>query len=107
MYWKVEASTVEDNDAHDTKLGGQKRRHDGRDQDGATGTDFTVSLKVPEGMSAQDFISKVKLHPTDGNRRVYFNLPIENDKQQIRISWGDANPNHRGNGGKPTTLSAA
>ncbi len=61
----------------------------GHDKDGEVDDWFTVSVKVPEG-----FTPKFQRHPTDPER-VYFNLPIERNRNQIRISWGNS-PNHVG-----------
>ena len=61
----------------------------GHDKDGDVGDWFTVSVKVPKG-----FAPRFEQHPTDPGR-LYFNLPIERDRSQIRISWGNS-PHHVG-----------
>jgi hypothetical protein len=100
--WKLKADNV-DQAGH--QHNGKKVDQDGTDEDGAAGTDLTVSVQVPQGMTGDAFLDHLKsiLRLTPDKKRVYFNHPIErNEHKQIRVSWGANNPNHLGNGGKPT-----
>jgi len=74
--------------------GGNGHHHKGIDDEGNPGANMTVSIEVPQGRSAQDFLNYLRGTgglTTDGNR-VYFNIKIEsNNTDQVRISWGSSN----------------
>ncbi len=64
----------------------------GRDEKGdpAKGDHFRVSVKAPEGMSAEQFRAELtgRLLIDNARKTVYFYLAIEKEKPgQIRISW--------------------
>lgn len=89
VIWNVEAG-------HAAKVKSAKRGSKGHCQSGhdmdTSGDWFTVSVKVPKGYkSAQGYLKALRLRPDPtGRKRVFFNLPIEKDEQQIRISWGNS-----------------
>ena len=71
-----------------------KKRRPGRQRRGRRnqlGDNFTVSIKVPNGMSAEVFLNTLKgaltVDTIEGGR-VYFILPLLEDKTQVRVSWG-------------------
>ena len=105
VHWKVDAGKVEESDTDNRRSTGTEWHQHGRDQDGVVGTDFTVSIKPPRDMTAGDYLVVLRRQLDVDGGRVYFNLPIEDDKKQVRISWGDSE-NHSGNGGKKSIKPA-
>ena len=105
VYWKLEAKNV--NNASHSQVN-KKVDQEGKDEDGAPGTDFTVSVLVPEDMTGAGFLAHLKsiLTLTSNEKRVFFNHPIEEKPTpaQIRVSWGDSHY-HEGNGGKKTLFT--
>ena len=110
VYWSVDGERVAETGPrapHNQHAGHGIGRHhqDGIDEDGAIGDLFTVSIKVPNGFeSAQAYLSQFEWQVDNGGRRIYFNLPIEDDPDQIHVSWGDS-VHHRGIGGKRQTTT--
>jgi hypothetical protein len=97
--WSINANSVEAADV----TGDGPHYLEGHDKDGDVGDFFTVSIRAPKKYkSAQDYLDDLKLavdqDPGDG-KRIYFNLPIEEHFDQVRVSWGGS-PYHRGKGGK-------
>ena len=105
--WKLEAKNASKaKHGHEKKNDKQEITQEGKDEGGAIGTDFTVSIQVPNGLTRDDFLDHLRspsgLKPSKEDDRVYFNLPIERERpKQIRVSWGDSSY-HEDNGGKPT-----
>ena len=93
FHWKVSA-----NNAASTTVGqsqnGKQVDHIGSDADGKIdlGEKFTVSIKLPNGVLPEVFLNSRIIE----NGRVDFILPLEDDKTQVRVSWGENNANNRG-----------
>jgi hypothetical protein len=102
VYWTVMTNSLEitDSDIKRSDKASVLFHQEGSDKDGDINTDFTVSIKAPRGETAAQFLERLKQELTVDKDRVYFNLAIEDAKDQVRVSWGRQNPNHRGNGGK-------
>jgi hypothetical protein len=91
VYWRILANEVDDDGVHHKKGPGKRKtcHQEGCDQDGAVGTDFIVSIKVPGTFSsAQDFLNGLHWGVDEKEGRVSFALPIEANRNQIQISWG-------------------
>ena len=103
VFWKLEAKKAK-NESH-VKVG-KKVDQKGEDEDDNTdlGYHLTISFLKPNGLTQGQFLTHLqspqglKLSTKD-NKRVFFNLPIENKKAQIRVSWGQSE-HHEGTGGK-------
>ena len=100
FHWKVSAKN---SDHADHAHNGKQVDQSGSDDPGELepGEKFTVSIKLPAEVSSADFLNAGII---DGGR-VYFILPLEDDKTQVRVSWGEDNPNNRGRKPKPVTGS--
>ena len=102
VFWKLDAKGVEPGKAHHKHID-KKVDQDGEDEDDKAqlGFHFTVSILKSDGFTQEEFLEHLKSSLTlsiKDNKRVYFNLPIEKKKAQIRVSWG-ASENHEGTGG--------
>ena len=105
VHWRLEAKDAK-NASHNHV--DKKVDQEGDDNDGAVGTDFTVSVLMPRdfpgGRGA--FLTHLQslLMPSKDKERVFFNLPIEDKRPaQIRVSWGKSE-HHEGTMEKrPTT----
>lgn len=64
----------------------------GTDENGAPGEIMTVSIEVPRGQSANDFLDYLRNRGlTIAGDRVYLNIRIESDNtDQVRLSWGNS-----------------
>jgi len=102
--WRTEAKRVKKNGTDDPKSAPNGREgwsQSGVDEDGAAGDWFTVSIKVPAGLSPSAYLDALKSADNElrlklDSERVYFSLKIERlQPEQIRISWGLNNPNVR------------
>ena len=98
FHWKVSANNAA---TAGQSQNGNKVDHIGSDDPGEIkpGEKFTVSIKVPNGVLPGDFLNTLKGALTVDaidSVRVYYILPLENDKTQVRVSWGNS-PNNRGN----------
>ena len=102
VYWRVETNSLENTDTDIKRISKAAVRlcQEGSDKDGDIGTDFTVSIKAPKGETAAQFLERLKQDLKVDKDRVYFNLAIEDNTEQVRVSWGAVNPNHRGTGGR-------
>ena len=97
--WKLEVDDAKSANHNHT---GNKVKQGGEDDDGEVGTDFTVSVQVPRGMTGPAFLAHLQgmLTLNSSGSRVFFNHPIEENRPaQIRVSWGDSS-HHEGTGGK-------
>jgi hypothetical protein len=96
VYWSVDGKRVDEtgprapHNKH-TGHGNGPHHQDGIDNDGAIGDDFTVSIKVPKEFdSAEAYLEQFKWQIDQGGKRIYFNLPIEDDPDQVHVSWGES-----------------
>ena len=87
VYWNINANDVRPGESHDQQAG-NGRKQDGRDREGTIGDFFKVSIKIPAGGLPPE-LAALQPDPNDP-QRVFFNLRIEDDKKQIRISWGNS-----------------
>jgi hypothetical protein len=92
---KIDTDPVE-TDCQD--LGSGKYHQRGRDKEDTDGKNFTISIKAP-GVSASQYKAQLQLPATivadDVNGRISFTLPIDrNERNQIKISWGDHDVPH-------------
>jgi hypothetical protein len=86
VHWKVDATNVNKGDTNDNHGGSQDHgthHQHGRDQDGKIGSNFTVSIKLPNGWSRDKFTGQM----SERGGRIEFELPIEVEPNQIRVRW--------------------
>jgi hypothetical protein len=95
VYWSIDADNVKDHSTSHNE-DGSLHQH-GVDKSGTPGEPFTITIKVPEGVSVEQYLrglcdpaSVWAVRPVPGvDRHVYFNIPIEGrTHDQIRVSWG-------------------
>ena len=98
VYWKLDAKKANGEHEQDGNHVKQKGKDD--DEKTAEGYYFTVSVLPRGNLTAPQFLDylKLRLKVSADGKRVYFNHPIEDKKEQIRVSWGNSN-NHEGTGG--------
>ena len=83
VQWKI--------NVRDLKREGKEKPSNGRtivtgaDITGDIGDDFTITIKLPAGMSLQDFINGLNWRPGS----VSFDLRVTDDPRQITIHWPD------------------
>jgi hypothetical protein len=91
---KVRKKSNGDPDVTNEPTGGGNGHHQGGiDEDGVAGDNMTISVRVPQGKTAANFLAYLQATglAISGNR-VYFNIKIEaNTHDQVRVSWGSSN----------------
>jgi len=104
VHWSLEAKKVGTGQA-DHQQNGQNVKQKGKDDDlkAKPGFHFTISIRTPDGFTREEFLAHLRslegLQESADAERVFFNLPIEEDKEaQIRVSWGESD-HHEGTGG--------
>jgi hypothetical protein len=106
--WSIDADNVKEHASLHENTG--RLKHSGIDKTGHPGDPFTISIRVPGHFTSVEAYLKELLDPKsewgikaapDGERRVYFNIPIERmTHDQIRVSWGNSANVIKGNTSK-------
>lgn len=94
VYWTIDVDKLdfvrEETACQDGDGRGRRFHETGRDRDGVTGKDrFTISIKVPDDDKEAAIFRKMLQQASSQRGRVTFTLPIEDNPNQIRITWGN------------------
>src|SRR5690242_8730593 len=94
VYWSVDVDDVDNTETSCQDNGNGRYHQRGKDKGGAANESFTITLRAPVGMTADQYVAKLQtpgvINAVDA-QHVQFTLPIEDnpqDKVQINVHWG-------------------